>query len=264
MLISELYIHPLKSAAAIRCEHLDIEPRGARDDRRWMLVDEHGRFITARVLPGLVRLQALPRNAGLQLCWQDQTIEVAEPAATAPRIGVTVWKSTLTAALAEPSSQHWLSERLGRDVRLVFMDAAAQRLIAPGYVPDEVPVSFADGFPLLLIGQASLDDLNSRLKRPVGMRNFRPNLVVSNADAFAEDGWRRLRIGTIEFAAVKPCTRCVFTTIDPETAQRADDGEPLATLKTYRSGALGVTFGMNLVALGRGRIGVGDRVTVLG
>ncbi len=132
-----------------------------------------------------------------------------------------------------------------------------------GYGKEDDRVAFADGFPLLLIGQASLDDLSHRVGRPLEMLRFRPNLVIEGSAAFAEDQWKRIRIGEVEFRLVKPCSRCILTTIDPQSGQRSDDREPLTTLKTYRQQGGDVLFGQNLVNDGVGRLEVGMPVTVL-
>ncbi len=164
---------------------------------------------------------------------------------------------------AGDAAARWLSDWLEHELRLVHMDAVATRAVDPARSRAGDEVSFADGFPLLLISQAALDELNARLAAPVPMLRFRPNLVVAGSDAHAEDGWRRLRIGAIEFEAVKPCVRCVFTTVDPERGAFDPTGEPLKTLKHYRRGEKGITFGMNLIARGSGSLRLGDAVEVL-
>jgi uncharacterized protein YcbX len=248
MRLSALYRYPLKSSAALQAEALEIEPRGPRHDRRWMVVDENGRFLTARVLPEMVRIRAEPDDDGLRLSAPGMDpIAVPLPPRDAPRLSATVWKDTVDAQTVGAAADAWLSDCLGRSARLMYMDAAARRAVDPAY-------GFADGYPLLLISQAALDDLNTRLvaggTAPVTMTHFRPNLVVEGAPAHAEDGWRRVRIGALEFDAVKPCTRCVFTTVDPALGRRRDDGQPLEMLKSYRRTGIGITFGMNLVPRG--------------
>lgn len=264
MHLSALYIHPLKSAASLALQSVDCDPRGPRHDRRWMLVDETGRFVSGRQVGALVRLFVQPHDAGITLRWNDETHEVAAPSGEHGRVAVTVWKSEVDAAQADPAASEWISRRIGRAVRLVHMDATAQRFANPKYAGPDSPVSFADGYPWMLIGQSSLDALNAKLTPPVPMPAFRPNLVVAGATPHAEDGWTHLRIGAVEFRVVKPCTRCVFTTVEPDSGQRRADGEPLATLKTYRRSEDGIVFGMNLVALGGGTLRVGDPVELLG
>lgn len=268
MRLSALYLHPLKSAATRSVDAIDVEPRGPRFDRRWLVVDAEGRFVTARAVAELVLVRAEPLGEGLRLSAPGMPdLDVAPPLPGAPRMPVTVWKDGIDAARADAAADAWLSAFLKRDVRLVHMDDAARRAVDPAYGQDGDEVSFADGYPLLVISQAALDGLNARLadagRTPVTMHHFRPNLVVDGIDAHAEDGWRRVRIGGVEFDAVKTCTRCVFTTVDPVLGRRRDDGEPLNILKDYRRTPAGITFGMNLIPRAAGTLRVGDRVSVL-
>jgi uncharacterized protein len=264
MRLSAIHVYPLKSGAALSPPQVQVETRGLADDRRWMLVDGAGRFITGRQNPRTVLLRAQPRANGLQLSAPGlSALEVACPVAGAARRRVTVWKDTVEALDAGDAAAAWLQAALGREARLVYMDADAVRPVNPAHARSGDEVSFADGYPLLVITQAALDGLNSRLAAPLPMLRFRPNLVIEGAAPHAEDGWRRLRIGGIEFEGVKPCVRCVFTTVDPERGEFDASGEPLRTLKQYRRSPDGITFGLNLIARGLGTLRVGDAVEVL-
>ena len=265
MHLSTLHVYPVKSGAALAPLQARVEARGLAGDRRWMIVDDDGAFLTGRQLPPLVLLRAEPDEHGLRLAAPGRPdTQVPLPPADAPRRRVTVWKDTVDAVDAGDEAARWLSRFLGRDARLVHMDAQSVRPVSPTHAQPGDEVSFADAYPLLLISQASLDGLNARLATPLPMLRFRPNLVVHGADApHAEDGWKRVRIGDIEFDAVKPCTRCVFTTVDPARGEIDASGEPLNTLKTYRRSPAGITFGMNLIARGTGTLRVGDAVRVL-
>lgn len=225
-----------------------------------MVVDASGRFLTARTVPGMVRVVAQPVDGGLALSMDGEHLTVPTPTAS-PRLTVTVWGDTVEALPARDGG--WLAARLGQDCRLVYMDDSLRRPVDPDYAIDGDITSFADGFPLLLLSEGSLADLNGRLARPVSMDHFRPNLVVSGCPAFAEDGWRRIRIGTVELALVKRCARCVLTTVDPRTGQRTADGEPLRTLSGYRKAGGGVMFGQNALVIRPGRISLGDTVMVV-
>lgn len=258
----------MKSAAGATLDAMEIEPRGPRHDRRWMAVDENGRFVTARALAPMVRLRAEIVARGLRLSMPGgEAIEIDAPTADAERISVNVWKDSVSALRAGDVADRWLTAALGQPLRLVYMDAQARRAVDPAYARPGDEVSFADGYPLLAISQAALDDLNARLAEnggaPMTMLRFRPNLEIAGIAAHAEDAWRRVRIGEIEFDAVKPCTRCVFTTVDPDTGERDADGEPLRTLKDYRRAPNGITFGMNLIPRGTGTLCVGDAVVPL-
>jgi uncharacterized protein YcbX len=261
--IASLHCYPLKSGAGLSVAAAEVGPRGLRDDRRWILADANGRFVTGRQVPRLVLLRASPQPDGLRLEFPGAApLEVHRPAATAERIDVSVWSDCVSAPVATVASA-WLRAQLERDLRLVYMDEAAQRPLRADHSQPGDVVSFADAFPLLLISEASLAGLNARMAQPVPMARFRPNLVVAETAAHAEDDWRRIRIGVLEFDVVKACTRCVFTTVDPATGNFDPGGEPLATLKQYRRTAAGVTFGQNLIPRSFGQISVGDRVEVL-
>ncbi len=261
--LSALHLFPLKSGAPLAVDSALVEPRGLRHDRRWMVVDDGARFITGREEARLTLLRAVPRDdGGLDLAAPGMPpLRLAPP--RGPRLAVTVWRSTVEAAVADAAANAWLSGFLGRAARFVHMDASAVRAVDAEYGRPGDEVSFADGYPLLLISQAALDQLNARLLHPVPMLRFRPNLVVAGTAAHAEDTWKRVRIGGIAFDVVKPCTRCVFTTVDFSRGERSPDGEPLRTLMAYRRTPSGVTFGQNLIPRGGGTLRLGDAVDVL-
>jgi uncharacterized protein YcbX len=179
------------------------------------------------------------------------------------RVDVTVWTNVVAALPAGDASDAWISDFLGMPARIAYMDDACARPVNPDYARPGDEVSFADAFPLLLISAAALDALNEKLAMPVPMLRFRPNLVVANTAPHAEDGWKRVRVGEVEFDVVKPCSRCVFTTVDFERGEFDPTGEPLKTLITYRRGERGVTFGQNIIPRGTGTVRVGDAVEVL-
>ena len=261
--IAALHLYPLKSGAALSPASAEVEAHGLAGDRRWMIVDEQARFVTGRSLPRMVLLRATPLGSGLRLEYPGApALELAFPEPGHARLAVRVWNDAVEAQVAEPAGD-WLARRFECPLRLVYMDERALRPVRPDYGNPGDVVSFADGFPLLLIGSGSLDALNARLGRAVPMARFRPNVVVQGSDAHAEDDWRRVRIGAVTFDVVKPCTRCVFTTVDPETGTLDPDGEPLATLRQYRRTPAGVTFGQNLIPRGTGTIHVGDPVEQL-
>jgi uncharacterized protein YcbX len=264
MHLSAIHVYPIKSCAALALSSAEVETRGLAHDRRWMLVDADGRFITGRQVPRTVLLQATPEAGGLRLAAPGlAAIHVPTPPPQAPRCRVTVWKDDVHAPDAGDAIAAWLREALGREARLVHMDEAASRPAKPDYAQAGDEVSFADAFPLLAVSQAALDALNARLAAPLPMTRFRPNVVFAGSTPHAEDGWRRLRIGPVEFENAKPCVRCVFTTVDAERGEFDPSGEPLRTLKHYRRSAEGITFGVNLIARGRGTVRVGDEVEVL-
>jgi hypothetical protein len=262
--VSHLFVYPLKSAAAVSVASAQIAARGLARDRRWMVIQPDGRFLTGRRYPMLTQIQAALGPDGLQLRGLDGSVQpVARPPEDGPQRSVTVWGDQVAGHLADSSASAWLSAQLGVDCRLVYMADQTQRPVDPDYAAPGDVVSFADGFPLLLTTDGSLADLNQRLGAPVGMGRFRPNIVLSGVPAYAEDGWTAIRVGGVALDVVKPCARCVFTTVDPQTGAPDPVREPLRTLATYRRVDGGVMFGQNLTVRRPGRIAVGDPVEVV-
>lgn len=264
MQLSGLYLYPIKSTAPLAVEQALVEARGLQHDRRWMVVDEQGKFLTGRQLPQLTLVRATPDAAGLAVEAPGMPLLRVALADLGGALPVTVWKSALEARGCGIAADDWLSTYLQRPVRLVHMDADVHRPVQSARAHPGDEVSFADGHPLMLITHAALDALNMRLAKPVSMLQFRPNLVVEGAPAHAEDEWRRVRIGEVVFDVAKACTRCVFTTVDPLSGERDPEGEPLRTLARYRRTEEGVTFGQHLIPRSVGSIRIGDRVVPLG
>ena len=266
MRLSALYRYPLKSCKAEPLQHISLDKLGLDGDRRWMLVDEtSGRFLSQRVVGQMSQLSAVwNAEGGLTLSAPGHSaIDIALPEADAALRGVTIFRDSLRVPDAGDAAGAWVSAFIGKPTRLVQIPLKRARMTQAGYGNDDDQVAFADGFPLLLIGQGSLEDLSQKVGRPLEMLRFRPNLVIEGSEAFAEDGWKRIRIGDVEFRVVKPCSRCILTTVDPHTGERSADREPLATLQKYRAQEDGAMFGQNLVNDGFGRLEVGMPVTVL-
>lgn len=257
--LSTLYRYPVKSMHGQTLPYSDASPLGLPDDRAWMLADADGRFITGRELPQLVTLHALPDETGLTLRTADGSQCRAERAEFTHSLPVQVWKDGFAAWRGASEADAWLSAQLCRPVHLIYTGDTQRRVRR---YPD-VPLSFADGYPLLLIGEASRLQLSEWVGRDMAMARFRPNLVVDGAEPFAEDSWTRIRIGDVIFRLVKPCERCVFTTVDPETGEKSADQEPLRTLAKRRKGEGGVLFGQNVIAENTGRIEPGMPVEIL-
>lgn len=269
--VSGIYIYPVKSLGGIALEESAVENKGLQYDRRWMLVDEKGDFLTQREIPEMATLKVEPGERELKIFaknGENISISLAENQ-NAEEIKVSVWKSRLTAKTAEDAVNQWFSDALKLNCRLVQMTENSKRIVSPLYAVRKYrdEVSFADGYPLLLIGEKSLEDLNAKLENPVPMNRFRPNVVFKNGAAFAEDKWKKIRVGETIFHVVKPCARCVVTTINQETGEIAGK-EPLKTLSTYRlvkrGGKSKINFGQNLIAENAGaKIRVGDKVEII-
>lgn len=261
-ILSEIHIYPVKSLGGIALDRWSLDDFGLHLDRRWMVVDPSGRFVTQRQYPQMARIQPRLLNSGNGLALYHPELGVfrvpaADPAR--PRWRVKVWSDTVAALPVSEAADSWISEAIGVRCRLVWFPDDVRRQVDTRYARKGERTAFSDGFPLLLISQASLDDLNGRLSNPVPMRRFRPNLVVSGTEPYAEDNWQRIQIGTIAMRVVKPCSRCIITTVDPETGCRTGQ-EPLATLATYRRRGNKVYFGQNAIHEARGELRVGDEV----
>jgi uncharacterized protein YcbX len=259
--LSSLHVYPVKSCGGLSPTEWEVDDFGLRYDRRWMVVTLDGDFVTQREQPrlALVRPVLTPEALVLHAPGMPELTVPLVPLAR-ERVRVQVWDDITQGAPAGPDAAQWLSRFIGQPVRLVWMPNDVVRITDPAYAVGH-RVSFADGFGFLLISEASLVELNRRLETPLPMNRFRPNLVVSGAEPFAEDGWRELRLGALELTVVKPCARCVTTTTDQETAERGV--EPLRTLATFRKRNGKVMFGQNLVHRGRGRLAVGTPVHVV-
>jgi len=263
MKISALNIYPLKSARGIALREMPLDARGPVGDRRWMLIDERDVMLSQRDLPRLALIAVERGSDGLQ-CTAPGMPPLHEPVPAPGRSGrlmARVWDDTVEVQLGDDAAHAWFTQFLGAACRLVYQPDDSFRQVNRIYAAKGVGVSLADGFPVLLIGQGSLDDLNRRLEHPVEMRRFRPNLVVEGAEPFAEDTWRRIRAGEVEFHLLKPCARCSIPTVDPETGEVGK--EPMRTLATFRRRNNDVFFGWNIVAPAPGTLRVGDPVTVL-
>ncbi len=254
--VSALYVYPIKSCRGIQVREWPVAARGFVADRRWMIVDADGRFVTQRQLAQLALVNTALDGNQLRLRAPGRT-ELVLPLAheTGESREVQVWQDRAVGVVHEPGSA-WFSEYLGAAHELVYMPEHHHRQVNPARAKPGDIVSFADGYPFLLISEASLGDLNSRLEVPITMERFRPNIVVSGTEPFAEDYYARVRIGEIWFRGPKRCDRCVTTTIDPITGERGR--EPLRTLAKYRLEDQKVWFGMNLIHDDVGVLRVGD------
>ncbi|KPC53092.1 MOSC domain-containing protein [Amantichitinum ursilacus] len=257
--LDALFYYPIKSIAGIAVTQSQITPLGLPHDRAWMVADLNGRLVTGREHPELVQVTAEVGIDTLTLRAPGQPELVVNLTQFAQPHTASVWKDTFGAWAGADEADTWFSQYLGRPARLLATNDTQRRVrSAP-----EVPLSFADGFPILLIGEASRQELSSWVGRDLAMARFRPNLVVGGSAAFAEDGWKRIRIGDVILRVAKPCGRCVFTTVDPITAEKSADQEPLRTLAKRRKGAEGAEFGQNVIAETSGLLRVGMPVEIL-
>ncbi|MDH5612536.1 MAG: MOSC domain-containing protein [Gammaproteobacteria bacterium] len=265
IVISELAIYPVKSMRQVQLHASQIHLGGLKNDRRWMVVDPQGVMITQRKVARLCLIQ--PRLTNPEI---DCSLLLEAPGMPQIKIGipddsiicnVRVWNDHCRAHDAGDEIAKWLSQFLNLECRLVYFPDNEIRIVDQDYAQPNDHTAFSDGFPILLISQASLNDLNSRMREDIPMTRFRPNIVVSGCEPFAEDNWKKIKAGNVNFRIVKPCSRCIIPNIDIDTAERCD--EPTKTLITYRKRDNKIFFGQNVIADGEGRLDVGMTVLLV-
>ncbi|RYU67690.1 MOSC domain-containing protein [Aliivibrio finisterrensis] len=259
--LSNINVFPVKSIAGISLSTAQVEKQGLQCDRRFMVASLDGKMITARTHPQMVKIKAIIEPDGLILCYPGLIdLHVTFNDLKMEEVNTTVWSDTFTAYSTTKEANQWFTSILGTEAQLLFSGEQSNRMREK----IQTNVSFADGYPLLVISEASLTELNKRSSSHHTMAQFRTNLVVSGNEAFIEDSWKRIRIGEVEFEVVKPCQRCILTTVNPNTAQYHPNKEPLKTFSTFRADDSGnVYFGQNLIAKNEGTINVGDKIEVL-
>ena len=266
--LSEIYIYPVKSLGGIRLDKAEVTDRGLQYDRRWMLIDENNRFISQREYPQLavfstelftsfLRITDTRVSNGILITLKPQFSEIIS------LVNVTVWDDEVAAWEVSKIANDFFTKALGMPIRLVYMPDESHRKTEVIYSlkGDEI-TSFSDGYPILIIGQSSLDDLNNRLAEPITINRFRPNFVFTGGQAFEEEEWHEFKVGNIRFFGVKPCARCVMTTIDPQSGEKKGK-EPLLTLNKYRKAGNKILFGQNVLISQTGSILVGDMIEVI-
>ena len=268
MNLSEIIVYPIKSLGGVSVKSSIVENRGLQFDRRWMLVDVNNKFLTQREFPKMATVVVEITKNRLSVSSDNKSLEIPFEVDSSETKIVKIWSSRCRARIYGKSINNWFSDVLQTDCKLVLMPEETTRKVNYFYaVHKDDTVSFADGYPVLLIGEESLNDLNSRLETDVPTNRFRPNLVFNGGDAFAEDGWKQIKIGASVFHVVKPCGRCVVTTIDQSNGVKQGT-EPLKTLASYRipkqSVKRKILFGQNLIAENVGEIlNVGDKIEIV-
>lgn len=259
LIVSEIWIYPVKSLGGIRLPSSKVLSKGLEHDRRWMLIDAENIFMTQRVYPQMALFKLSFTQGSFMISYNEESMRLPfvpeENSITA-----IVWDDIVE--VNEVSKQHseWFSKILGINCRLVSFPENNARPVDPRYAINNEQVSLADGYPLLIIGQSSLNDLNSRMQEPLPMNRFRPNIVFTGGEAYEEDSWKNFRIGQNRFFGVKPCSRCVLTTVNQDTAKKGF--EPLFTLSTYRMQNNKVYFGQNLIPIDNTEIAEGEEIVL--
>lgn len=261
--ISELYIYPIKALGGMSVSSATVSERGLKYDRRWMLIDKRNQFMTQRDFPALALLQVTILAEGLQVTHKHSNESIIVPFKPTGNesVMVTVWDDMCLASLVSDAADEWFSKILSFPCRLVYMPDNVKRKVDSNYAANHEITAFSDGYPMLIIGQFSLDDLNPRLTDPVAIERFRPNIVFTGGIPFEEDLLEHFTINGIDLFGVKLCARCTVTTINQQTAEKGK--EPLKTLATYRSRNNNIYFGQNLLHNGTGEIKTGDEIVVI-
>lgn len=259
--LSDIIIYPVKSLAGIHLNQCQVTKTGFQYDRKWMLIDNQGQFLSQRRLPKMALIKtALTANQLILSAPNQQDLILALTPADGEVIASTIWHDQCRARSISLDADRWFSDFLQTDCRLVYLPDEIIRPVDARYADVSDQVAFADGFPFLLISENSLHSLNQAMHAVFAMNRFRPNLVIANCPSYAEDSWREIRIGTIDFRLPKPCSRCAVPTIDPDTAQTGK--EPLTTLNRLRKWQNKVYFGQNAIHNQCGTLTVGDSVQI--
>lgn len=262
--VSGLFIYPVKSLGGISVTEAKVTATGFEYDRRWMLVDRNGKFLTQRKIPSMTLLQVAIIQEGLYIShkhFPEKNITVPFITSGHCTKRVQVWNDSCDAwCYDSPVMDAWFNEMLGVDCELVYMPDTTKRTVEQPYARNNEITSFSDAYPFLIIGQSSLDELNNKLEESVAINRFRPNIFFSAGAPFIEDGWEHFTINTVEFFGVKPCARCSIPTINPDTGVAGK--EPIKTLATYRTENNKIKFGMNLLHRGNGVIKLGQEIVV--
>jgi uncharacterized protein YcbX len=259
MHLTTLFAHPLKSAGAIELSRAFAGFQGILHDREWLLIKQDGQFLTARSHPKILLIRPTLIPGAVLFSFPGMAAICAQTTQFVHPVRATVWKDTFAAYHGESRLDDWMSQALGINCQLVWLGKTANRPLQS----QPYGLSFADGFPYLLINQASLQALNTQIPQAVSARHFRPNIVVNGTESYQEDHWKIIRIGEVIFEITKPCSRCILTTINPDSAEKNHDGEPLRTLAKTRRSADGVYFGVNMIARTQGIIQRGDKLEIL-
>lgn len=255
--VTSLHIYPVKSLRGFEVNEAAVERRGLAHDRRFMVVDSTGRFMTQRECPRMARVETKILSADLILAHETSQVWIPLDG-DGERLQVRVWNSDVR-AVHVPGADEFLSDALQSPCRLVRMPSTTQRATEPEHSLPGDHVSFADGYPVLLANAASLDDLNARMEEPALMARFRPNIVIEGAEPWVEDAMATILVGTTTYRNAKPCLRCSVTTLDPLTGDSLG-AEPLKTMARFRRWEKGVRFGINLIPDSDGMVRIGDEV----
>ena len=242
-------------------DNMQLRAKGPLYDRQFMLVDEHGKFLSQRELPLMSQFKTEIVKDVVKVSLQTKSIELKLTDLGTKDCLTKVWRQEIRARQFSDNINEWFSEKLKFPCRLVSPSPNNPRIRTFTIPPYKSKVSFADGYPYLILGSKSLDALNKRLSMPIGMERFRPNIVVRTSEPNIEDNWKEIKIGSAILKVIKPCARCVMTTIDQNSGER--NVEPLNTLREYRKFGKNILFGVNAILLKGINIKIGDKIELI-
>ena len=263
LVVSGIYVYPIKSLGGITLTESLVEEKGLQYDRRWVLTDDTGSFVTQRKYPLLALLQVSISDDVVTVFHKEnpkQKISFGISQQIGEHIPVTIWDDLTKGIEVDAEVSKWFSNYMNMEVKLLRMPEQERRNVDPRYASNDEIVGFADGYPCLIIGQSSLDELNTKLEKPILMDRFRPNIVFTGGEPHAEDSIKDFEIDGISFSAVKPCARCVLVTVDQQNGTKSP--EPLKTLAKYRTLNNKIMFGQNLIHKGSGTIKIGSEIKI--
>ena len=258
--VTHLLIYPIKGLSGVAVNESFVTSRGLQYDRRWMLIDDNNQFISQRTFSHLCLFKVEIKDQGFNVSYDSNSVFVPLEIKHGQTVVVKIWDDQVEAILADNLINDFFSEQLQIKCSLVYMPDFSYRWVDKNFVKKEKPVSFADGYPVLLIGQESLNLLNSKLNEPIEMNRFRPNIVFEGGTAHIEDLMIKFRIAEVEFQGIKPCARCQVPTINQHTALMSK--EPSRTLASYRNFDHKINFGQNVIVLNEGKIRVSDKIVL--
>lgn len=260
--LSAIYMFPIKSLQEVSLNSTRVFGWGITYDRRWMLVNKHGEYQSLKKVAELAKFGIDLDGRYMKISHPDSSVKLRVPVEISEgrKMQVRIMNDFCDAIIGSQQYDRWFSDILQRETHLVYITDESLRMVNPKYAGNDEKVGFANNYPLMMIGQASLDDLNTRLKEPVVMERFRPNLVFTGGKPFEEDEFSEFEIGDCLFKAVKPCARCVVINVEPGTGITSPD--PLKTLGTYRTFGKDINMGQNLLCIREGKIEVGQELCI--
>lgn len=259
--VNDILIYPIKSLPGISLSQGSIKKKGIKLDRRWMLIDENNKFISQREFSNLTQFNIELLEKEMHLFYKNESINIPYKSKSDIAHEVLIWDHKVVANEVSKKLSQWFSTVLDHNVRLVKMTKESSRIKKFLQSPWKSKVSFADGYPILIIGTASLDLLNSKLEHPIKMDRFRGNLIVNTDEPHEEDDWETIIVGSSVLQLIKPCARCQMITIDQQSGLKSV--EPTKTLSSYRKFENKINFGINAICIEKGKIKKGDNIILM-